>query len=111
MNGEKMASAVIEELEGALEEYISRICAEEKCSNPDQAALFSERESLLQRCPALFQVTDTDKAVAMSEEESKKLIEYLMLQNRIEEGDLKAVYMRGIADGYRFFRRLGLITE
>ena len=111
MNSDMIVSAFLEDYDGIFEEYLSKICVEERHTNPKQAELFEKRETLLKGCPSLLAIVDREKATAISEGDSKKLIEYLLIQNRIEEGDLEAVFLRGIADGYRFFRRLGILTE
>ena len=91
----------------AMQEYLSSVVA--KLSKTDKAhrAIQDKIESIYRQYPHVMGMFDTEKAVALTEQECAAAIEVVGLQNQLVEMELQSVYFRGCYDSVGYLKKSG----
>ena len=93
----------------AMQEYLSGVVA--KLSKTDKAyrAIQDKIESIYRQYPHVMGMFDTEKAVALTEQECAAAIEVVGLQNQLVELEMQSVYFRGCYDGVGYLKKAGIL--
>ncbi len=91
----------------AMQEYLSSVVA--KLSKTDKAhrAIQDKIESIYRQYPHVMGMFDTEKAVALTEQECAAAIEVVGLQNQLVELEMQSVYFRGCYDSVGYLKKAG----
>ena len=93
----------------AMQEYLSSVVA--KLSKTDKAhrAIQDKIESIYRQYPHVMGMFDTEKAVALTEQECAAAIEVVGLQNQLMELEMQSVYFRGCYDSLGYLKKAGIL--
>ena len=93
----------------AMQEYLSSVVA--KLSKTDKAyrAIQDKIESIYRQYPHVMGMFDTEKVVALNEQECAAAIEVVGLQNQLVELEMQSVYFRGCYDSVGYLQKAGIL--
>ena len=93
----------------AMQEYLSGVVA--RLSKTDKAyrAIQDKIESIYRQYPHVMGMFDTEKAVALTEQECAAAIEVVGLQNQLVELEMQSVYFRGCYDSVGYLKKAGIL--
>ena len=93
----------------AFQEYVSSITAKLPKADKEYQAIRDKIESIYRQYPHVMGMFDTEKAVALTEQECAAAIEVVGLQNQLVELEMQSVYFRGCYDGVGYLKKAGIL--
>jgi hypothetical protein len=94
--------------EDALAEKISEIEIELRDNDEEFKRLFEERQKIIETSPSLRTILDADEPMALTEEDTKKLVHMLALDNHMRNITDRAIFVFGRKNAYMFMRSIGM---
>ena len=93
----------------AMQEYLSGVVA--KLSKTDKAyrAIQDKIESIYRQYPHVMGMFDTEKVVALTEQECAAVIKVMGLQNQLVELEMQSTYFRGCYDSVGYLKKAGIL--
>ena len=93
----------------AFQEYVSSITAKLPKADKEYQAIRDKIESIYRQYPHVMGMFDTEKAVALTEQECAAAIEVVGLQNQLVELEMQSVYFRGCYDSVGYLQKAGIL--
>ena len=93
----------------AFQEYVSSITAKLPKADKEYQAIRDKIESIYRQYPHVMGMFDTEKAVALTEQECAAAIEVVGLQNQLVELEMQSVYFRGCYDSVGYLKKAGIL--
>ena len=93
----------------AFQEYLSTVIAKLPKTDKDYRSIQDKIESIYEQYPRVMDVFDTEKALALTEQECAALIQVVGLQNQLVEIEMQSVYFRGCYDSVGYLKKAGIL--